>query len=59
MLPVTDNGKLLFLMGFTNKEYFISWILGFGDKAEVLSPQELRLEIQQSAESIFNQYKRT
>jgi len=54
---VTENGKLLFRMSFTNKEFMISWILGFGDKAEVLFPKGLKQEIKQIAENILKQYE--
>lgn len=40
-----ENGKLLLEVGYTNEEYMISWILGFGDKAEVISPIVLREKI--------------
>lgn len=37
----TPQGLLLFL-DYTNQDYIFSWLLGFGDKAEVLSPPEMR-----------------
>ncbi len=46
-------------MGYTNKEYILGWILGFGDKVEILGPLELRKEIKEMAEKILNQYKET
>lgn len=39
------NGKVLFKFPFTNKDYLFSWILGFGNLAELLEPQELRNEL--------------
>jgi len=54
---VTENGKLLFRMSFTNKEFMISWILGFGDRAEVLFPKGLKQEIKQIAENILKHYE--
>jgi len=38
-----DAGLLLSL-DYTNKDYIFSWILGFGDKAEVLAPEDARKE---------------
>ncbi len=44
-LTTQPNGKLLFKFPFTNKDYLFSWILGFGNLAELLEPQELRNEL--------------
>lgn len=52
-----EDGKLLFHFGFTNKEFFLSWILGFGDKAEILDPQTFKQEIKKIAENILKQYQ--
>lgn len=52
----TDNNKLLFKSGFTNKENLFEWILSFGDKAEILEPMELRDEIRQIARNILKKY---
>ncbi|MDF2944297.1 MAG: DNA-binding transcriptional regulator [Herbinix sp.] len=54
---VTEDGKLMFRMSFTNKEFMVSWILGFGDKAEVLFPKGLKQEIKQIAENIIKRYE--
>jgi predicted DNA-binding transcriptional regulator YafY len=54
---VAEDGKLLFRRGFTNKDYMTSWILGFGDKAEVLFPKGLKQEIRKIAENILKHYK--
>lgn len=54
---VTESGKLLLSLGFTNKEFLMGWIMGFGDKAEVVEPEELRQEVKQIAENIFHHYK--
>jgi predicted DNA-binding transcriptional regulator YafY len=55
---VMDDGSLLFSNGFTNKEFLIGWILGFGDKATVLEPLELRQEIRRIAEGITENYRK-
>jgi predicted DNA-binding transcriptional regulator YafY len=54
---VNEEGKLLFRMGFTNKNYMLSWILSFGDKAEVLYPKGLKQEIRSIAENILKHYQ--
>ncbi|MDO4332778.1 MAG: YafY family protein [Eubacteriales bacterium] len=48
----TEDGTLLFSGGFTNKENLISWILAFGDKAELLEPVQLREELGRIGEAI-------
>lgn len=52
----TPEGKLLFTVGYTNRDYFISWILGFGDRARVLEPPELAAEIEGIAGNILKNY---
>lgn len=54
---VTEDGRLLFRTSFTNKDFMISWILGFGDKAEVVYPKGLKLEIKKIAENIIKHYQ--
>lgn len=52
-----ENGKLLFEENYTNYEYLQSWILSFGDKAEVLEPIELRKAILEKAKRIVKGYE--
>lgn len=52
----TDNG-LLMELDYTNKDYIFGWILAFGDKAEVISPQDAREEFANIAKNIFEKYK--
>lgn len=54
---VNEDGKLLFRMGFTNRDYMLSWVLSFGDKVEVLYPKGLKQEIRKIAENIIKQYE--
>lgn len=56
---ITDEGKLLFRMSFTNKDFMISWILGFGDKAKVLYPKALKQELKSIAKNILKYYEGT
>jgi len=53
----TEDGRLLFSVGYTNKDYILSWILAFGDRAQVISPPELADEIKQIAGNIIEKYK--
>jgi predicted DNA-binding transcriptional regulator YafY len=51
----TDEG-LLFSLNYTNKEYIFSWLLGFGDQAEILAPEEVREEFAAIARNISARY---
>nr|WP_279380763.1 WYL domain-containing protein [Mobilitalea sibirica] len=53
---LTDSGKLLFQRSFTNKDFLVSWVLGFGDMAEVVSPPKIREEIGQIVEKLQRTY---
>jgi predicted DNA-binding transcriptional regulator YafY len=44
---------------YTNKDYVFSWLLGFADKAEIISPKDVRNEFAALAESTAKKYKRT
>jgi len=51
-----ENGLLLSL-DYTNKDYIFGWVLGFGDKAEILSPLKIRAEFAEIAKNIFCIYQ--
>ena len=51
----TDGGLLLSL-DYTNKDYMFAWILGFGDKARVLGPEETRAEFAALVKNINELY---
>ncbi len=53
----TEDGKLRLEIGYTNKEFTIAWILGFGDKVKVLEPLEMAESIKRIAENILMSYK--
>lgn len=48
----TDRGLLL-SRGYTNKDYIISWVLQFGDKAEIISPDDIRNEYRRIIKNMF------
>jgi len=52
----TDDG-LQFEFGFENRNYLISWLLGFGDKVKVIEPDDIAKEIQRVASNILTRYK--
>ena len=53
----TDDGRLLFTADYTDMENLITWILTFGDKAELLEPQEARKKIASMAQKMTKIYK--
>lgn len=50
------DGRLRFAFPFTNKEYLLEWVLGFGDLAELLEPGELREELRDRLDRARDQY---
>jgi len=44
-------------IGFTNREYLINWLLGFGGKAKVLEPEYIAEVIKAAANNILSRYK--
>ena len=54
----TKDGRLLFSAEYTEMDNLISWILTFGDKAEVIEPEEARKKMLEIAEAIKKNYKR-
>ena len=48
---------LLFKIGFTNQDYIVSWLLGFGSKVKVLEPPEVVEAIKDIAQNILQNYK--
>ena len=54
----TDDGRLLFTADYSDMDNLISWILTFGDKAEVIEPKEVRNELLDIAEKMKKTYGR-
>ncbi len=52
----TIDGKLLFSFPFTNEDYLLSWVLSFGDKAELIEPIELRSLLKKRLTSTLQKY---
>lgn len=52
----TENG-LLFNISYTNKDYMFSWLLGFGDKAKLLEPENIRTEFTDITKRIAKLYQ--
>lgn len=53
---VQEDGTLLFQFGFADEASVLSWILSFGDTAELLEPFALRDEFQKIIKRIGNKY---
>lgn len=54
---VQPDGKLLFQSDYTNKDTLIAWLLSFGDKVELLEPEEIREEIRAGIERMKKKYE--
>lgn len=54
---VTEEGKLKFSVEYTNRDYMIGWVLGFGDKAKVVEPADMAHTIREKAKNILQQYE--
>ena len=52
----TEDGKLLFTADYTDMENLISWLMTFGDKAEVLEPAEARERMKQNVTKMMKIY---
>ncbi len=52
----TEDGRLLFTADYTDMENLIAWLLTFGDKAEILEPQEARDRIAKTVRKMMDIY---
>ena len=53
----SEDGKLLFTAKYTDMENLITWLLTYGDKAEILEPREAREKIAQIAQNMVRIYE--
>lgn len=53
----TEEGLLRLEIGYTNRDFTISWLLGFGAKAKVLEPVDMAEDIKRIAANIFDNYQ--
>lgn len=53
-----EDGRLLFTADYTDMENLITWILTFGDKAEVIEPEEVREKVRTAIEAMIKNYRR-
>jgi len=52
-----EDGRLLFAADYTDMENLITWLMTFGDKAEVMEPKEARERIRIMAMNITKKYE--
>lgn len=55
---VEPDGRLRFTGGFPDADSVVSWVLTFGDKAELLEPQELREHLRELTKTLAYRYQR-
>lgn len=53
-----EDGKLRLTIGYSNREFMKSWVLGFGDRAKVLGPPDFAEELERTAKNILKNYER-
>lgn len=56
---VLDDGHLLYSGSYTNHDFIVKWLLGFGDKATVIGPDDLVDDIKAQARKILGNYNQT
>ena len=54
----TKDGKILFSADYSDMDNLVSWMLTFGDKVEVLEPQEVRERLKEIANNMSKKYGR-
>ena len=52
------DGRLRFTGGFPDADSVLSWVLTFGDRAELLEPEELREQLGALTEALARRYQR-
>ena len=53
-----EDGRLLFTADYTDMDNLVTWILTFGDKAELLEPKDARNRIRNTIEAMKKNYER-
>lgn len=53
---IRPDGRLLFQADYTDPENLISWLLTFGEKAELLEPPEIRRELTEKIKQMGERY---
>lgn len=58
VLEPQSDGTVIMRLKVTDTVELYSWILGWGEKVEVLEPDELREEIIETAKAMLDVYKK-
>ena len=53
---VQEDGRLLLIRNCVDMDNLTMWMLTFGDKAEVIEPQEVRDKLMKTAEAMIEKY---
>ena len=53
---IETNDGLLVTINFSNNDYMLSWLLGFGEKVRVLKPDHVAEHIKTTAKKVFDYY---
>ena len=53
----TEDGRLLFEADYTDMDNLVTWLMTFGDKAEVFEPEEAREKITETVQKMAAVYK--
>ena len=53
---VQQDGRLLLIRDYVDMDNLTMWMLTFGDKAEVIEPQEVRDKLMKTAEAMIEKY---
>lgn len=51
-----EDGRLRLEIGYTNEDFIISWLLGFGEKVQVLEPSSVADAIRNTSKKILERY---
>ncbi len=54
-----EDGRLRLTVSYANRDYIVSWLLGFGELAEVVAPGDLRAEVARRARALAQIYSGT
>lgn len=53
------DGRLLFERSFRNREYLVTWLMGFRDKALLLGPEDVQQELLEAFQKVKERYEGT
>ena len=56
LIPDTDGEHFTFTVNVAVSPMFLSWVMGFGDLAQILSPQSAADACKELCQQILNQY---